>query len=554
MLRRDFIKYTAALGAASALPLWSRAAWAAALPALPIPPLLTPDAQGKLALALQTGEMNWLPQAATKTWGVNGALLGPAVRLQRGKAVTVDINNRLPEASTVHWHGLEIPGDVDGGPQALIAPGATRTVHFTIDQPAATCWFHPHTHGKTGHQVMMGLGGLVLLEDEESSKLPLPKTWGKDDIPVILQDKRLGKDAQIEYQLDIMSAAVGWFGDRMFTNGAQYPQHVAPRGWLRLRFLNGCNARSLQLAASDRRPLYVIASDGGFLGEPVKLTELPMLMGERFEVLVDASDGKPFDIVTLPVQQMGMTLAPFDQPLPVLHIQPSLAQGIKSMPDSLVKLPPLPAAAGAQQREFRLMMDPKLDMLGMKALMDRYGHQAMAGMSMDHGSMGHGAPESGGQMAGMDHGKMDHGKMAGMDHSKMGHGDMAGMDHGKMKHGEQPYDFSHGNTINGKAFDMSKPMFAAKRGQYEKWVISGEGDMMLHPFHIHGTQFRILSENGKPPAAHRAGWKDTVRVEGARSEVLVQFNHEASAEHAYMAHCHLLEHEDTGMMMGFTVA
>ncbi|WP_261156642.1 multicopper oxidase domain-containing protein, partial [Escherichia coli] len=72
-------------------------------------------------------------------------------------------------------------------------------------------------------------------------------------------------------------------------------------------------------------------------------------------------------------------------------------------------------------------------------------------------------------------------------------------------------------------------------------------------FHIHGTQFRILSENGKPPAAHRAGWKDTVKVEGNVSEVLVKFNHNAPKEHAYMAHCHLLEHEDTGMMLGFTV-
>jgi len=171
MLRRDFIKLTAALGAASALPLWSRAAWAADRPALPVPPLLTPDAQGKIALALQAGETRWLPGAATKTWGFNGALLGPAVKLQRGQPVTVDIKNSLAEANTVHWHGLEIPGDVDGGPQALIHPGATRTVNFTVDQPAATCWFHPHTHGKTGSQVMMGLAGLVLLEDEESGMI-----------------------------------------------------------------------------------------------------------------------------------------------------------------------------------------------------------------------------------------------------------------------------------------------------------------------------------------------------------------------------------------------
>ncbi|MGE9715967.1 multicopper oxidase CueO, partial [Escherichia coli] len=89
-----------------------------------------------------------------------------------------------------------------------------------------------------------------------------------------------------------------------------------PKGWIRLRFLNGCNARSLNLATSDGRPMYVIASDGGLLAEPVKVTELPILMGERFEVLVDTSDGRDFDIVTLPVRQMGMVLAPFDNVLP----------------------------------------------------------------------------------------------------------------------------------------------------------------------------------------------------------------------------------------------
>ena len=110
--------------------------------------------------------------------------------------------------------------------------------------------------------------------------------------------------------------------------------------------------------------------------------------------------------------------------------------------------------------------------------------------------------------------------------------------------------------INDRAEDFivnqphSRP---ASKGQYERWFISGKGDMMLHPFHIHGTQFRIVSENGKPPATHRAGWKDTVRVEGDVSEVLVKFDHDAPKEHAYMAHCHLLEHEDTGMMLGFTV-
>ena len=360
----------------------------------------------------------------------------------------------------------------------------------------------------------------MLIEDDESRLLRLPRQWGIDDVPVIVQDKKFSADGQIDYQLDVMSAAVGWFGDTLLTNGAIYPQHAAPKGWLRLRLLNGCNARSLNFATSDKRPLYVVASDGGLLPEPVKVSELPMLMGERFEVLVDISDGKAFDLVTLPVSQMGMAVAPFDKPHPVLRIQPLQITASGTLPETLTTLPALPSLDGLTQRKLQLSMDPMLDMMGMQALMKKYGNQAMAGMH--HGQM-------------MGHMNMDHGKMGGMDHG--GHG----------------FDFHNANRINGKAFDMNTPMFAATKGQFERWVISGEGDMMLHPFHIHGTQFRILSENGKAPDAHRRGWKDTVRVEGGVSEVLVKFDHEAPKEFAYMAHCHLLEHEDTGMMLGFTV-
>ena len=538
MQRRDFLKYSVALGVASALPLWSRSVFAADRPALPIPDLLTADASNRIQLIAQAGQSSFAGKTAT-TWGYNGNLLGPAVKLSKGQAVTVDIHNQLAEETTLHWHGLEIPGEVDGGPQGIIPAGGKRSVTFTPDQRAATCWFHPHQHGKTGRQVAMGLAGLVLIEDEEIRKLMLPKQWGIDDVPVIIQDKQFSADGQVNYQLDIMTAAVGWFGDTLLTNGAIYPQHAAPRGWLRLRLLNGCNARSLNIAASDNRPLYVIASDGGLLAEPVKVTELPMLMGERFEVLVDVSDGKAFDLVTLPVSQMGMAIAPFDKPHPVMRVQPLLITASGTLPDTLTSMPALPSLEGLTVRKLQLSMDPMLDMMGMQMLMKKYGAQAMAGMDhgkmmghMDNDNMGHGN---------MNHGNMDHGEMGNMQHGDMGN----------MKHGT--FDFHNANRINGQAFDMNKPMFAAAKGQHERWVISGQGDMMLHPFHIHGTQFRILSENGKAPAAHRAGWKDTVRVEGGVSEVLVKFDHDAPKEHAYMAHCHLLEHEDTGMMLGFTV-
>lgn len=541
MQRREFIKLTAAAGVFSALPLWSRSVFAASRPALPVPDLLTADARNRITLTIQTGKTQFGPHQAT-SWGYNGNLLGPALKLKKGEAVTVDIHNRLAEETTVHWHGLEVPGEVDGGPQGIIAPGASRSVNFTPSQRAATCWFHPHQHGKTGRQVAMGLAGLVLISDEESELLLLPKQWGIDDVPVIVQDKRFTAAGEIDYQLDIMSAAVGWFGDTLLANGALYPEHAAPRGWLRLRLLNGCNARSLNFSTSDNRPMYVIASDGGLLAEPVKVNELPMLMGERFEVLIDTRDGKAFDLITLPVSQMGMAIAPFDKPQPVLRIQPLTIQASGKLPDSLVSMPALPSLEGLTQRTLQLSMDPMLDMMGMQALMQKYGNQAMSGMN--HDSM-------------MDHGNMGHSMMGNMsDKGQMNHGDMGNMNHGgmgQMNHGADGFDFHNANRINGKAFDMNLPMFAAAKGQYERWVISGKGDMMLHPFHIHGTQFRILSENGAAPTTHRSGWKDTVRVEGGVSEVLVKFDHEASKEHAYMAHCHLLEHEDTGMMLGFTV-
>ena len=113
MQRRDFLKLTAAVGMASALPLWSRAVFAASRPALPIPSLLAADARNRIALRIQAGKTRFGALNAT-TWGYNGSLLGPALQLTQGKTVTVDITNQLAEETTLHWHGLEVPGEVGG--------------------------------------------------------------------------------------------------------------------------------------------------------------------------------------------------------------------------------------------------------------------------------------------------------------------------------------------------------------------------------------------------------------------------------------------------------
>nr|WP_279162755.1 multicopper oxidase CueO [Plesiomonas shigelloides] len=577
MQRRDFLKLASIVGLSSS---WSGMVWAKlgiASRALPVPPLVVADAEQPVALTLQTGTSYWHAGLPTPTWGINGPFLGPALQLQRGQRTAIKVINQLPEETTIHWHGLEIPGDQDGGPHQMIAPGASWTAQLTLDQPAATCWFHPHPHQVTGRHVAMGLAGLLLLEDDESRRLALPKQWGVDDIPLILQDRRLQADGQIDYQLDVMSAAVGWFGDVMLTNGAVYPQHRAPKGWLRLRLLNGANARSMKLACSDGQPLQVIASDGGFLAAPVAVPELELLPGERFEVLVSTHSGKPFDLLLLPVGQMGMTLAPFDKPLPVLQIQPSEQTGVTDLPASLVALPVLVTPLPAVTQTLHLSMDPELDRLGMQALMDKYGPAAMGSMTGGHAmhamhgmpsapaasaekkvsdphaghgaSSAHAAPSKAASESVSDEGAMSMTAMAHGEHA--GH-DMAAGQH-DMNAASSPLDILHGNRINGQTFSMTTPAFHVPQGQWQRWIISGKGDMMLHPFHVHGCRFRILRENGQTPPLHRQGWKDIVRVEGDESEILVQFRFPAGQAHPYMAHCHLLEHEDTGMMLSFTV-
>ena len=521
MTRRELMKAGLALGALSSTPFWAARVLANNQIELPIPNLLVPDANGQMGLTLQAGKTKWFDLFQTTTWGVEGPLLGPAIRLSRGSKVQMMVKNQLAEDVAVHWHGLEVPGNADGGPQSFVKPGGSWKAEFQVDQQAATCWFHPHTHARTGFQVAMGLGGLIIIEDEISAKLPLPSAWGADDIPVILQDKRFTEGNEIDYNLGIMEAAVGWFGDVMLANGGIYPKHIAPKGWLRFRLLNACNARSLRISTSDNRPMYVIASDGGFLAEPVLVHDLNIYTGERFEVMIDASDGKAFDLISLPVTQIGMTLPPFDKPFPVLAVDIVNVHNKGTLPDTLANMPSVPSLSGVPKRHLELSMDERMDMQGMQMLEKRFGSQALP-----KGMEGH----------------MMSGGMAGM----------SGM-HGSSN--QESLDIFTSNRINGKAFQMNEPAFDVKQGQYEIWRITSDmHDMMLHPFHIHGAQFRILSENGKPVPEHRQGWKDIVLAERGSSEVLVKFNHLAPKERMYMAHCHLLEHEDTGMMMGFTVS
>jgi blue copper oxidase len=484
---------------------------------MPIPAQLKPDAAGRINLQARPGWMQFQGSAKTATYGINGPFLGPAVRVRRGQKVAMHVANLVPQEITMHWHGLIIPGADDGGPHKIIKPGSYWDVELSIDQPAATLWFHPHSYPTTAQLVIKGLAGLLIVDDDDTDRLGLPSNWGVDDIPLIIQDRRFTPNGQFFDRFNIIAATSGYVGDVALVNGASYPQARTGRGWLRLRILNGSNARSYTLAASDGRSLFVIASDGGLLGSPVELKQLMIHAGERFEVLVDGRNGTEFDLVTLPVAEPIMRLPPFDRPLPLVTIQPDSAESSGKLPSTLATLPPMPATPPPISRE--LVMKMFHDKEGMMPLMKA------------------GLPRM------VESGKTDPEVVARVTNLIVNDAPLARAEQLAV------------NGVNGKPFQLSRIDFAAARDQALRWRISEGSDQMLHPVHLHGCQFRILSQDGKPPEAHRAGWKDVAPISaGGASEILVRFPYAADQHAPYMAHCHILEHEDSGMMAQFTVA
>lgn len=135
-----------------------------------LPPFVEPK-DGIVHITAQQGTTEIFNGIETETYGYNGAFLGPIIRLKEGETVTFRTKNDLSKQTTFHWHGVEIPGEGDGGPHQILEPGALKDVKFTVSQEASTLWFHPHPEGATAEQVYKGLAGLIYIEDEKSKNL-----------------------------------------------------------------------------------------------------------------------------------------------------------------------------------------------------------------------------------------------------------------------------------------------------------------------------------------------------------------------------------------------
>ena len=233
-------------------------------------------------LDVRAGATQFRDGVATETWGVDGTYLGPTLRAARGDDVEIAVHNGADAVTTMRWHGMHLPASMDGGPHQEVAPGETWRPTWTIDQPASTLWYHPHPHGRTAEHVDRGVAGVLIVDDEEEADLDLPRTYGVDDLPVIVQDRNFDGDNQF--------GGAGR-GDELSGQRDVRPVVDVADERVRLRLLNGSNARFFDFGFVDGRSFEVIASDGGLLRLPVTVDRVPLSPGERSRSLSPSSRG-----------------------------------------------------------------------------------------------------------------------------------------------------------------------------------------------------------------------------------------------------------------------
>jgi FtsP/CotA-like multicopper oxidase with cupredoxin domain len=227
------------------------------------------------------------PNVKAEAWSIGDGALCPTLRLQTGDTAHIRFENNLPEPSILHWHGMLVPDSADGHPRFAVPTGGKYQYAFPVINRAGTYWYHAHPHGRTGLQVYRGMAGLLIVEDTHEQMLGLPT--GKHELPVIIQDKRVGSNGTFEFEPAMSEQVEGYFGDTPYVNGTRIPYMGVESTTYRLRLVNATTSRILRLEFSNKMPFTLIGGDGGLYPEATTLTTMDLGTGERVDLLVDFS-------------------------------------------------------------------------------------------------------------------------------------------------------------------------------------------------------------------------------------------------------------------------
>jgi FtsP/CotA-like multicopper oxidase with cupredoxin domain len=457
----------------------------------------------------------------------NGTYPGPTLRAKAGDLVRIHFKNDLNEPTNLHFHGLHTsPQDPGDNPLRVVKPGETALYEFSIPKDSAgTYWYHPHHHGNVNTQLFAGLAGSIVVDGELNSILELR------DIPdylIALQDLDIdaaGKIPLLNHQ-DWMN---GREGSLVLVNGSIDPTFETEAGTIRLRLVNQSAARYYNLQL-EGHPMTVIATDGSFVNTPYPVETLLITPGERYEVLVNFKQIRDVRLVNLPYPRGRM--------------------GIDTM------------GMGGMMGGNSGMMGGNSGMMGRGSSENRSG---MPNHMTNDGESNH--MQSDRSMGGMDAYSNRPG-MGNMKTQATGEGRImtfkftgaykkptlpsrinsiqalnpqAAVQKRSIKFTEVMEMLSF--SLNDKKFDPKRVDIRAKLGTVELWDLVNDSDMD-HPFHLHTNSFQIYTRNGKPET--QPTWKDVVNVKSKETvQILVPFNDFAGIT---VYHCHILEHEERGMM------
>jgi FtsP/CotA-like multicopper oxidase with cupredoxin domain len=475
--------------------------------------LFEPDVE--LALVATPDEVSILSGAATRVWRFTGTVikgpastvealasnLGPTLRFRKGQKVRIRFSNRLPDASIVHWHGLDVPTAADGHPRLAIASGADYVYDFDVTNRAGTYWYHPHPHMQTGPQVYKGLAGMLIVSDDDESALALPA--GDAELTCVLQDRRFDATNQFVYSAAMMDGVTGVLGGHVLVNGQHRPTWSLAARAHRIRVLNGSNARIYKLEWSDGTPLVVLGTDGGLLEHPATRRYVTLAPAQRVELWLDLAGrapGSSLELRSAAFASSDATVAMGPQGMGAGRGSAAVTDILPmGAPISLATIRVTSTAGAAQRLPARLSTFAPLPRPTSVAEPRRV-----------------------------------------------------------------PIAFQRMQwTLGGRTFSMEDVAAeeSMRAGSTHTWELVNEGGPMgmqaAHPIHLHGRQFRILSRTGGAAANTLreglvdGGWMDTVLVlPGETVRIQMTFSDHPGL---YLYHCHILEHEDMGMMRNFRI-
>lgn len=450
----------------------------------------------------------------------------PILVARRGDVLDAEIVNRLPQPTTVHFHGLVVPEAQDGAGFTVIAPGESKAVRFRIHNRAGLYWFHAHPQGLTAEQVHAGLAGLLVVTDDEDAALDAALALAPSNrLALAVADVRFGGGAILPYAPTREDCLTGWLGNRALVNGSLDAGFDVTSGWVRIQLLNACNARGFLLAFRDADkaiPFHLLGTDGGLLVAPVELDRVFVHPAERVDLAIDVAD-----------RQVSAVSLAFDPRVQTQAALPDVRHPVRE------RYAPLAAVEICRPGSEASTTARLADGAALPLFSLRVGASA-----------GRATPKLPQHLSSL--------------------ADAAAADV-RVRRLRLDFADDKGFLIDGAPYRIDEVAFRVERGAREVWEIKNSPISMPHPMHVHGAGFRVLRRQGTfGPARALAtagngrlptdlGVKDTVVV-WPNETVWIAPDFSLPSEPAfagaqrYMLHCHNLEHEDGMMMRNFAIA